>query len=251
MSTPPHEPGKPSDESGTGPADMFKKESDTPAAETPENVSEAWPTDEQPADDITFRYIPGTPPPPGQPDPTQFNPAAQSEPPPAQPQYPAGGVYGYPPQGDQPPAAYPGGGFPPYPNAPYPQGSQPSYPQGAQPPYPQQFGPGQEPYGQQQPYGQQPYGQPYQPYPGGANFGAPPPRSGPQTFSIIGFVCAVIALIFCPPLFGIAGIVLGVIGHSKGEPLGKWAAVASGVALVLGIIIGVAIYGSGVMPNTN
>ncbi|MTE15441.1 hypothetical protein [Nocardia aurantiaca] len=246
MSTPPHEPGKPSDESGTppeepgiGPADMFKK-SDKPAAETPESASEAPVSDTPsvshtpPADDLTTRYTPDTP--PSQPEPTQFNPAA------APPQYPAGGVYGYPPQGHQPPE----GSYPP-------GGGYPSYPQGSQPPYPQQFGPGQQPYGQQpygqQSYGQQPYGQSYQPYPGGANYGAPP-HTGPQTFSIIGFVCAAIALIFCPPLFGIAGIVLGVIGHNKGEPLGKWAAVAAGVAMVLGIIIGVAIYGSGVMPNT-
>ncbi|WP_051152735.1 DUF4190 domain-containing protein [Nocardia niigatensis] len=250
MSTPPHEPGKPSEESGTGPADMFKKESDTPAAGTPQAP------DEPVTDEPTTQYTPGTPP-AGQPDLTQFNPAAHYDPATrfnpvpegnpnpadaAPPQYPSGGVYGYPPQSEQPPVAYPGGGFPPYPNAPHPQGGQQPYPQGAQPPYPQQFGPGQQP-----PYGQQPY----PPYPGGANFGAPPPRSGPQTFSIIGFVCAAIALIFCPPLFGIAGIVLGVIGHNKGEPLGKWAAVASGVALVVGIIIGVAIYGSGMMTNTN
>ncbi|WP_405485862.1 hypothetical protein [Nocardia sp. NBC_00511] len=188
----------PTDEPGSGPSDMFKK--DAPPSE--------------PRSDA---------PPSGQtPDPTVFNPAADPQ------QYPSGGVYGYPgttpPQGgfDQGP-----GGFPPYP-----------------------MNPGQQQYGQQ-PYGQQGYGQPqYQPYPQGG-FGAPPPRSGAQTYSIIAFVCAAIALLFCPPGFGIAGIVLGVIGHNKGEPLGKWAAIASGVALIVGFGIGLAIYGSGVMPNNN
>ncbi|MFE3191760.1 hypothetical protein ACFXHA_22315 [Nocardia sp. NPDC059240] len=133
-----------------------------------------------------------------------------------------GGGYGYPPQDTPPPA-----------NDPYP-----AYPQSTPPPYPQ-GGPGQPPYGQQ-PYGQQPYGQqPYgQPYPGDP-YGAPV-RSGTQTFSIIGFVCAGIALLLCP-LIGIVGIVLGVVGNNKGEPLGKWAAIAAGVCMVIGFGIGLAV----------
>lgn len=76
---------------------------------------------------------------------------------------------------------------------------------------------------------QQPYGQPPQ----------PPQRSGAQVLSIIGFVCAAVALLFIPILFGLAGIVLGVVGHTRGEPLGKWAAIASGATMVLGMVIGV------------
>ncbi|WP_327092041.1 hypothetical protein OIE66_15830 [Nonomuraea sp. NBC_01738] len=73
---------------------------------------------------------------------------------------------------------------------------------------------------------QQPYGEP------------PKARSGAQVLSIIGFVCAAIALVFIPILFGIAGIVLGVVGHTRGEPLGKWTAVTSGVTMILGMVIG-------------
>lgn len=104
----------PTDEPGSGPSDMFKK--DAPPSE--------------PRSDA---------PPSGQtPDPTVFNPAADPQ------QYPSGGVYGYPgttpPQGgfDQGP-----GGFPPYPMNPGQQqyGQQPYGQQGyGQPqyqPYPQ------------------------------------------------------------------------------------------------------------------
>ncbi|MEC3951894.1 DUF4190 domain-containing protein [Nocardia sp. CDC153] len=130
-----------------------------------------------------------------------------------------------------PPAYPPGGGY-----AAPPGGAHQPYPQGSPPPYPQQFGPGDQQYGQ-------PYGQPYQPYPGGAEYGAPPPRSGSQVFSIIGFVCAGLALLLCP-ILGIVGIVLGVVGNNKGEPLGKWAAIAAGVCMIIGIGIGLAVVGS-------
>ncbi|MFI6868393.1 hypothetical protein [Nocardia sp. NPDC050406] len=158
------------------------------------------------------------PPPPGQ------------YPPP--PEYPSGGQQ----QGGYP--AYPQSGEQSYGQQPYGQpqayGQQP-YGQSGQQPY------GQQPYGQQ-PYGQQPYGQQYQPYPQG--YGAPQQR-GAQVYSIIGFVCAAIALLFCPPVFGIAGIVLGLVGRSKGEPLGQWAAIAAGVCMVIGLIIAVALWNSG------
>ncbi|MEU0568918.1 hypothetical protein ABZ297_26575 [Nonomuraea sp. NPDC005983] len=73
---------------------------------------------------------------------------------------------------------------------------------------------------------------PYQPpYP-------QPQRQGAPVLSIIGFVCAAVSLLFIPILFGIAGIVLGIVGHVRGESLGKWAAVTSGITMVLGMIIG-------------
>lgn len=62
-----------------------------------------------------------------------------------------------------------------------------------------------------------------------------------RVFTIIGFVMAAIALVLFPPVFGVAGVVLGVIGHSKGDPLGKWAAVAAVVAIVLGMILSAAV----------
>lgn len=100
-------------------------------------------------------------------------------------------------------------------------------------------------------YGQAPvspqYGDAYgQPAPG--QYSAPPPPpvaaynpqapSASNTLSIIGIVCGVIALFFCPPLFGIGGIVLGVVGKRKGERLGTVAIIVGAVGLVLGMIIG-------------
>ncbi|WP_280421584.1 hypothetical protein [Nocardia carnea] len=100
--------------------------------------------------------------------------------------------------------------------------------------------------GVQQPsgYPAYPQQQQYQPY--GAT--QQPERSGPQVLSIIGFVCAAVSLLFCPLLFGIAGIALGVIGHIRGESLGKWAAIAAGVCLIIGMVLALALSGMDVVP---
>ena len=47
-----------------------------------------------------------------------------------------------------------------------------------------------------------------------------------------------VAFLFCPPLFGIAGIICGVVGNSKGERLAKVAIGVSAAGLVVGMIIG-------------
>ncbi|WP_062986440.1 DUF4190 domain-containing protein [Nocardia anaemiae] len=78
----------------------------------------------------------------------------------------------------------------------------------------------------------------------------PEPRSGSQTLSIIGFVCAGISLLFCPYLFGPVGIVLGIIGHKKGESLGKWAAIASAISLVIGLILVYAVFSGSMIPDS-
>jgi hypothetical protein len=93
-------------------------------------------------------------------------------------------------------------------------------------------------------YPRQPY-QPYQPYT------TPAAPSGSQTLSIIGFVCAGISLLFCPYLFGPAGIVLGIIGHKKGESLGKWAAIASAISLIIGLILIYAVFSGNMIPDSN
>ena len=71
----------------------------------------------------------------------------------------------------------------------------------------------------------------------------PPPYPQPQAqstpvLSIIGFICAAVALLFIPLLFGIAGIVLGIVGHTRGETLGKWAAIASAITMIAGMVLG-------------
>jgi hypothetical protein len=57
---------------------------------------------------------------------------------------------------------------------------------------------------------------------------------------IIAIVCAVISLLLLPPLFGIAGIILGVLSLRKGHTaLGIVAIVLSAVFMVLGMAFGV------------
>ncbi|THA23910.1 hypothetical protein E4198_03445 [Streptomyces sp. RKND-216] len=48
--------------------------------------------------------------------------------------------------------------------------------------------------------------------------------------------------LFCPPLFGIGGIVCGVIANSKGERLAKVAIGVSAAGLVIGMIIGFVVF---------
>jgi hypothetical protein len=67
---------------------------------------------------------------------------------------------------------------------------------------------------------------------------------------IIGIVCAVIALLLFPPIFGIAGIILGTLSLKKGEKnLGLIAIILSAVFMILGMIIGVAV--SGALENSS
>ncbi|WP_433601375.1 hypothetical protein ACQPXH_06330 [Nocardia sp. CA-135953] len=88
---------------------------------------------------------------------------------------------------------------------------------------------------------------PYAPRP----HSTPGPRSGSQTLSIIGFVCAGISLLFCPYLFGPVGIILGIIGHKKGESLGKWAAFVSAISLVIGLILIYAVFSGSMIPDSD
>ncbi|MEV5834026.1 DUF4190 domain-containing protein [Nocardia sp. NPDC052112] len=80
---------------------------------------------------------------------------------------------------------------------------------------------------------------------------APRPRSGAQPLSLIGFVCAGIALLFCPYLFGPVGIILGIVGHKKGESLGKWAAIASTISLIIGLVLVYAVFSGSMIPDSN
>jgi hypothetical protein len=136
---------------------------------------------------------------------------------PTGPQHPAGGGYDCPPAGGQP--------------GPY-QGSAP----GAYPAYP-------PPPGAQ--YGSAQYG--YPPPPGVPFSGRP---TEVPVLSIISFSCLAATLLsvvfFCGlpiVLTGPAGITLGIVGHVKGESLGKWAAIANGVVLALAIVLAVLFFG--------
>jgi len=108
--------------------------------------------------------------------------------------------------------------------------------------------PGEQPAdpGYGQPTGQQGYGQPGygQQFPAYGGYNDPSTASPGNTLSIIGIVCGVLALLVCPPLFGIAGIVLGAIGLSRKESLGWWAIGASVAGLVLGLVLSVLVIGA-------
>ncbi|WP_320065325.1 hypothetical protein [Micromonospora sp. RTGN7] len=69
------------------------------------------------------------------------------------------------------------------------------------------------------------------------------PRSNAARIcTILGFVFAVVAVIVLPPFFGLAGVVLGVVGAMKGDkPLGWYAAAASVAGAVLGMVLAAAI----------
>ncbi|WP_103963058.1 hypothetical protein [Nonomuraea solani] len=65
------------------------------------------------------------------------------------------------------------------------------------------------------------------------------PRASEQVLSIIGFVCAAVAVLFLPVLFGLAGVVLGIVGHTREEPLGRWAAIAAGAGMLAGTVLSI------------
>ncbi len=121
----------------------------------------------------------------------------------------------------RPPAPPPPPPSPPRPGAGWQQ---------SQPYQPPQYAPQYQPPPYQQP---PPYPQAYGPqYP-------PPPKTPPgRVLSIIAFVLAGIALIFLPPFFALAGVILAVIAMTKADPLGKWALAASITGGVLGMVIG-------------
>jgi hypothetical protein len=60
--------------------------------------------------------------------------------------------------------------------------------------------------------------------------------------TILGFVFAVVAILFLPPLFGLAGVVLGAIGGALGDrPLGWYAAGAAVIGAVTGMVLAYAV----------
>lgn len=63
----------------------------------------------------------------------------------------------------------------------------------------------------------------------------PPDPSQGRGFTTGAWVCAVLAIVLLPIPFGPAGIVLGAIGNSKGDPRGKIAMYVSIGALIVGL----------------
>jgi hypothetical protein len=79
-------------------------------------------------------------------------------------------------------------------------------------------------------------------------FRDPPPadRSAPEAspasaFAIFSIVCGLIAFALCPPLFGVAGLVLGGVAMARGETLAPLGLAVSVVGMAAGIYIGAAV----------
>jgi uncharacterized membrane protein HdeD (DUF308 family) len=65
-----------------------------------------------------------------------------------------------------------------------------------------------------------------------------PRSSAARVCTIIAFVFAALAVIFFPPVFGVAALVLGIIGGLLGDrPLGWYAAAAGVLGGVIGLIL--------------
>ena len=74
-----------------------------------------------------------------------------------------------------------------------------------------------------------------------AQYPAPPTANTGRGFTIAGGVCAVLALALVPPVFGILGLVLGLVGYKKNDRPGLYVAIAAVVCAVVGMIVGAAV----------
>jgi len=68
----------------------------------------------------------------------------------------------------------------------------------------------------------------------------PVSRTG-RTLTIVGFVCAALALFVLPIVLGPAAIVCGIVGWRSGDRLGVWAAVAGVLGMIGGIALAAAV----------
>lgn len=68
-----------------------------------------------------------------------------------------------------------------------------------------------------------------------------PPRSGhdiTRTLTVVGFVLAVVAIVFAPLLIGGAAIVLGFVARARGDRLGIWVVVVGALGMLIGLLLG-------------
>lgn len=65
-----------------------------------------------------------------------------------------------------------------------------------------------------------------------------------RIYTILAFVFGVVAILFIPILFGIAAIILAVIGMRKGDPLARWALAVAIIGTIAGMAIGAAVMSS-------
>jgi len=72
---------------------------------------------------------------------------------------------------------------------------------------------------------------------------APVPNTK-QGFAVASLVCGIVAFLFLPPVFGVLGIIFGSMSWKAGNKLGMAATIVSIVGLVVGMIIGAAVWTS-------
>jgi hypothetical protein len=77
----------------------------------------------------------------------------------------------------------------------------------------------------------------------------PVSRTG-RTLSVVGFVCAALALFVLPVVLGPAAIICGIVGWRSGDRLGMWAAAAGLVCMLGGLAIASAVVNNSHVGNT-
>ncbi|MFC5927167.1 hypothetical protein [Micromonospora vulcania] len=71
---------------------------------------------------------------------------------------------------------------------------------------------------------------------------ARPRSNAARILTIVGFVFAVLALLLNPIIFGVLGVIAGIVGAVLGDkPLGWYAAAASVAGAIIGIVIAAAL----------
>lgn len=92
-------------------------------------------------------------------------------------------------------------------------------------------------------------GQPYcsvclrQRFPGVPAVGIPVQQKKSATGFVVGSgICAAVSLLFLPPVFGIAGIVLGYFAFRRNRTAGTICMIASAVCMVIGILFGILVW---------
>jgi len=61
-------------------------------------------------------------------------------------------------------------------------------------------------------------------------------------FAVGSGICAAISLLFLPPVFGIAGIVLGYFAFRRNRTTGTICMIASAVCMVIGFLFGILVW---------
>ena len=76
-----------------------------------------------------------------------------------------------------------------------------------------------------------------------ANVGFNPNIPQEQTGLIVAsYICAVVALLFCPLVLGIIGMVLGFYAKSQGDERGTLAGIVSLICMIIGMVIGIMVW---------